>query len=170
MLAIVWLLEQCVVVAPVLGVALYLAWPERRRKPWLKAVTGVLTALFVVNLIGVYPGPARVSCTGLPPVCTERRPGSAETPRVDARTGGVGSGEVETPPSAHGGGSLRSVGAALPRIPAASTDHEQAPVPPSRCRGRGGPSPRWTDSSTTPAGVRFTPSYRRARRGAIEGW
>lgn len=124
MLFIVWLLEQGVWVAPLLAVGLYLGTPKPDRGSWPTTAVWVLGLLFVANATGVYPGPARVSCSGLPPTCTENIAGAEHAgdesrarepePGLDGRTAPQdGSAEVETPPSppVPGGGSLTRVGA-----------------------------------------------------------
>lgn len=128
MLLLVWLAEQGVWVAPLLAIGLYLGTPKADSTWWSKPAVWTLAALFVVNATGTYPGPARVSCTGLPPTCTENVAGAAyagdesrarlampERPGFGGRTAqqdgsARGRAAAITPPVA-GGGSLTRVGA-----------------------------------------------------------
>jgi len=129
MLFVRWLLEQGVWAAPIAFGVLYLHWPKRQRGPWLTAVKYAFVALFVANVAGVYPGPARVSCSldTFATVCIERTAGasapagsvgaglrSTGTDSRTARPDGSAEVEVERPlsPPLTGGGSLNRAGAA----------------------------------------------------------
>lgn len=83
-----WLLEQGVWIGPLAFGVLYLNWPKELRGPWLTAVKYAFAALFVANVAGVYPGPARVSCAvgPWPMTCIERTAGAL------APDGSVGAG------------------------------------------------------------------------------
>lgn len=134
MLLLVWLLEQAVWIAPPLALALYLRIPKEDRGFGIATATWAMGLLFVTNVAGMYPGPARVSCIfGAGPVtCIERTADAlapagsvgsgVHTTGTDSRTGVVvasgfggrtdphGSAEVELhlSPPMNGGGSLRA--------------------------------------------------------------
>jgi hypothetical protein len=84
-----WVLEQGPWAAPLAG-GLVFALLSRRRRREIAGVMCVLAVLFVANLVGWYPGPARVSCSigGGVPVCIERTAG-VERAGDDRRPGAV---------------------------------------------------------------------------------
>lgn len=117
MLILVWLLEQGVWVAPLLAIGLYFGTPKRERGWWSTTAVWALGTIFVANTAGVYPGPARVSCAGLPPVCTETIAGAEHAGgegRARRYLDEPGSAEVDLPlsPPTVSGGSLNRAGAA----------------------------------------------------------
>jgi hypothetical protein len=83
MLIIRWIAEQGVWFAPPVGVVLFAITPRQRRSVGSEVAVIALMAAFVLNLSGVWPRPARVSCSwdaGFPPACIERRSGTVTLP------------------------------------------------------------------------------------------
>lgn len=121
MLFVRWFAEQGVWFAPLAGVALFVATPEQRRSAGSTAAVLALGVLFVVNVAGMWPGPARVTCSwdnGFPPACAERRPGTVTLPgsAAESRQQGSARAEVETQPWLDGGSPRTvSAGAGLPQ-------------------------------------------------------
>ena len=98
-----WLLEQAVWVAPLAAAGLCLAAPHLLRSPLAAALAYGLLVLFGLNLIGLFPGAARVSCVfDRGPVCTERTTGADRV--GDERRPGQGSSSLSTPVPAVGVG------------------------------------------------------------------